>query len=447
MILNFFLKKDKWLLIVLSFVVLLVSSIYSLNQHHYSEQPILNLIEDPFFLEIFVIPTFLIYFSVSVYKLYNEYIKIRLIGIKKIKYITKISLLYTSVFFLMYIIVIFVSYVYCNIFIVPVKFPVLNFTFLNQFCFFFICSIVLFILTIKFKYSLILLLFLPIIDYFLLFSRLGIFLGVVKGPNSDIFFFRNILMIVTLFIINRDINYSLLKRELIWRLRYMKFFSFFLICLIIFFLIKVNNFGSFSSLSIYINTYLKGVSFSDINEIRNNAFFLIPFMWIAFQMLYLFMLSSYRYDDFYKSGIYVLIRCGYTKFNRYKNFSLFVSTMLFVFIFYILPIMVFTQITNINADILNINFPLYFIIVLVNTFLLGLIYEYGSLLFNPMLSLMCSCMIVIFSIFSKKITFLGSSMLSHWIAEDYSEIYILVSTLITVLIINFFIFYTKKILK
>lgn len=446
MTLNAILKKDKLLLIALSFIVLLVSAIYCLKQQNYSNQPTLSFIEDPFFLEIFVIPTFFIYFSLSVHNLYNEYIKVRLIGTKKIKYIIKISLLYTCLFFLMYGLVIFISYIYSNMFMVtaPIEFNNLSFTLLNQFCFCLICSIVLFIVTTNFKYVSILVLFLPIIDYFLLFSRLGALLGVINGPNLNIFLFRNILTIAVLFIFSCDINYSLLKRELIWRLRYMKFFSFFLTCIIILFLIKMFNSDSLSSLFIYINTFLMGVSSSDINEINNSAFFLIPVMWIALQILYLFMLSSYRYDDFYKSGIYVLIRCGYTRFNRYKNVSLFVSTVLFVFIFFILPVVIYLQFTNTNIDI---NFLLYFFTVLVNTFLLGLVYEYSSLLFNPMLSLICSCMIVISCVFRIKLPFLGLSMLSHWISEDYSELYILISTLINVLIINFFIFYTKKVLK
>lgn len=99
MTLNAILKKDKLLLIALSFIVLLVSAIYCLKQQNYSNQPTLSFIEDPFFLEIFVIPTFFIYFSLSVHNLYNEYIKVRLIGTKKIKYIIKISLLYTCLFF------------------------------------------------------------------------------------------------------------------------------------------------------------------------------------------------------------------------------------------------------------------------------------------------------------------------------------------------------------
>ncbi|TFJ26246.1 hypothetical protein CKN99_11540 [Carnobacterium maltaromaticum] len=448
-----FFKRGQLILLPISFVLLLFASIYCLKQLSYSSQSILEIIEHPFFLEIFVIPTFLVYFSLSVKKLYNDYVEVRLIGIKKIHYMMKQSFPYVSLFILVYVSSIGIGYVFQNhlVFNISSNMNRSNFSFvlLNQFLFFSLAALVLFKFANKYTTLSFLLIFIPVMDYFLFFSKLALFLGIISGPNLQLYFLRNALVASFIFLYSITSNYGLLKREFLLRIRYLKLFFGMLLCLVIVLLANIYRENILIGFSFYVNNFLMGVSSSNVQEIYNGDFFLIPFMWIVLQLMYVFMLSSCRYDDFYKSGVYVLIRCGFTKFNRIKNFSLFLLTILFIFLFYLFPIAMYQQIQPENSRLFDSDliFIFYLIVVFIHTFSLGLLYEYGSILYTPRLSVVVTCMIIITSIFTTRLPFVNLSMLAHWISKDYTYSTISLSLIIVTLLIGLMISYSKRLFR
>ena len=92
-------------------------------------------------------------------------------------------------------------------------------------------------------------------------------------------------------------------------------------------------------------------------------------------------------------------------------------------------------------------FIFYLIVVFVHTFSLGLLYEYGSILYTPRLSVVVTCMIIISSIFTTRLPFVNLSMLAHWISKDYTYSTISLSIIIVTLLIGLMISYSKRLFR
>lgn len=440
---SFYFNKLQIIVCFITFIFFYFLYTYLLNQN--PDMNFIGLITDSYLLEVYFFPICILYSIISSRYMYTPEIRVRLVDLKsKLSYLNSHTILIVStyIFINMSSLLLSISHTkYLYFFIINHNniFTIATHIFSVTMLLYFISLISILSHPNKLiKFIMLILAIIFIVDYFIFFSRLLFLSGLLQPASSTSYFIRNIFLVIVIMFNLKTINTGLIKREFFIRLNHVIVFIVIFFPLVLLLYIDSFSFHNMSFMEFYVNSVLFGVHNSDISELINGSWDIIPVKWIIIQLMYLLLLSNSRYEDLKTTGSYITIRLGRINFNKIKNYSLFIVTFMYVLFVYIIPLILTF---NLNYFSSYTELLYYVVVVIIVNYFWGIFYEYLSLLVTPKISLTICSFFIIINVFSIKFVNLGFSMVAHWEYNDFNtshyffNILILILTILTLEII------------
>lgn len=191
---------------------------------------------------------------------------------------------------------------------------------------------------------------------------------------------------------------------------------------LVLYLIILFNKGDFSQRVewVSIKLFWNGFSYADIDMIKNNNYFNMPYLWLFFQLLFFLSLKAFYITDLTNTGGFILIRAGVKRFILSKAISLLLYTFAYVMPFFVLIWVVSSiqfLIFKVKSSIVmewEIMIPFLFIFIIA-LFIEAAIYELLTIFLHIKLVYTLIFTIIFLSMFSKNLLLISNyTMFSRW---------------------------------
>lgn len=430
------LRHEKKLLLLLPYSAICFYFYLIINHYTY-----FSFLEDSFIFAVFIYPIYLIYhYAITEYH-YGSFTQIRMK--KRIKDESRFfyALFTSSTFFIVFYLVGLLFAIYQNNW-KNTSFETLFQILINQWIFYFIFSYVLLHLkkswhTTILQFTLIILF---IIDFYLfdewIFKMIGLKPTYITLDYFSFYTLSYLIIFLAIWLrtVISTIGIALIDRDL--RIRIKEWRGFLLFFSVLFGLMLYFYFqqSDISPLRWYLLYFFQGISREGFDAIFQGDFYSFPLIWFCFLLSYLVLLSSVRSDDWRLYGQFIRMRISNHCFQKSKDLSLLIWTMLFFMVFIFIP-MLFEQtwlIKNIFGTPQNL--LLYMILFFSHLYLTGLCYEYLSMFFSGAVSFLVITMGLLILLFTGKGTFVGITMLNQWISSEQNswlEVSLIISAYLT----------------
>lgn len=414
------LRHEKKLLLLFPYAFICFYFYLTLNSY-----TLFSFLEDSFIFGVFIYPIYLIYHYAITEYYYGTFTQIRMSNRIKKKSRFFYALFTGSTFFIVFYLAGFLIAIYQNRWEkVPIE--TLFQSLINQWVFYFILSYALLHLKKSwqskgFKFTLIILF---ILDFYVFDEWIFKTIGLKPTPNTlDSFGVFSLLYLAFLFFIwlrtaISTVGIPLIERDLRIRKREWRGFFVlfaFLLGLTLYFFSQQSD-GSL--LRWYLLSFFQGISREGFDAIQQGDFYSFPLIWFCFLLSYLILLSSFRSDDWQLYGQFIRMRISNHLFQKTKNLSLLIWTMFFFLLLIFIPVLIEQTWLIENIFETRQNLLLYLVLFFSHLYLIGLFYEYLSMIFPAFFSLLVTAIGLLILLFTGKGLFIGVTMFNQWITGE-----------------------------